>query len=108
MFIGLVKIFNDILKVNDPEKTGTDDRYSFSRIALLICLVAYLCTAVVYVFMSLNAKYTASPEMISAVLNSLEYPIVIFTGYSFGGKSLKVLETIMNFKNKYEIKSKEE
>jgi hypothetical protein len=96
-------LLQDILKVNDLEKSG-EDRYSFARIALFASLLGYLTSAIVYLFVSLNPAYSINIQLVETILVSLQYPILIFSGYSFGGKSLKVLETILGKKEPKESK----
>lgn len=98
--MGLIKqILEDTLKVNDPEKSGTD-KYSFTRIALAWSLFAYLTSAVVYLFLSITNPDSTTPAMLTGVLNSLEFPIMIFSGYAFGGKTLKTLEGVLTNRNR--------
>lgn len=93
------QILEDTLKVNDPEKGGAD-KYSFTRIALAWSLFAYLVSAVFYLFLSVTNPETTSPEMVSGVLTSLEFPIMIFASYTFGGKTLKTIENVLNGRNR--------
>lgn len=93
-----MQILKDILKVNDLEKSG-EDKYSLARVFLFISLIAYISSAIAYMVLSLNQSLRTDIGLIESIMNSLQYPILIFSGYSFGGKSLKVLETIMSRKS---------
>jgi hypothetical protein len=88
-------LLNDILKVNDPEKGG-GDKFSMARVCLLVSVICYFICAVSYLFMSFNPSFISSPEMIKTIMTSLEYPLLLFAGYSFGGKALKTVQDIMD------------
>lgn len=90
------KFLSDILKVNDPEKSE-EDRFSLARVSLLLSILFYFASIVGYLFVTLQYEISDG-KIFELAIEALKYPIAIFTAYSFGGKTLKSIETIINNK----------
>jgi hypothetical protein len=82
------KLLFDILKVNDPEKTG-EDRYSLSRVILLVSSFLYiLCSAILF-FSMFFPEITLNLNLVELTLEALRWPSLAFAADAFGGKFLK-------------------
>lgn len=79
---GRFKIIEDILKTNDPEKSG-GDRYSLSRVCLLISFILIM----VFVFIPFF-KVDDIPNYDSTITTFYNL-ILLFSAYSFGNKAIK-------------------
>lgn len=81
-------LLSDILKVNDPEKSG-DDRFSLSRIIIFVASFLYiLCSAILFFSMFFH-DLNLDLELVELTLEALRWPILAFAAYAFGGKFLK-------------------
>lgn len=91
-----MKIFKDML----TEK-GV---YSQSRIYLLWAIIAYYITLGVLMFKGVSKENTLDLNKFQIIIDALEYAMVLFAGYTFGGKFLNVVQTIglLKHKNKEE------
>jgi hypothetical protein len=92
----IMKIFKDML----TEK-GV---YSQSRIYLLWAIIAYYITLGVLMFKGVSKENTLDLNKFQIIIDALEYAMVLFAGYTFGGKFLNVVQTIglLKHKNKEE------
>lgn len=81
------RFINDLLRVNDPEKSGSD-KYSLSRFLLLISSVLYIIAAIIGYFLLFVEDMSIDVEALNIITESLRWLIAIFAGYSFGGKFL--------------------
>lgn len=86
----IMKIFKDIL----TEK----GMYSQSRVYLLWAIIAYYITLGVLMFKGVSKGNDLDLNRFEIIINALEYSMVLFAGYTFGGKFLNVIETIGKFK----------
>ena len=82
----IMKIFKDILTENG--------RYSQSRIYLLWAIIAYYVTLGVLLVAGMNKTTQLDIENFKIIIDALEYAMVLFAGYTFGGKFLGVIKTI--------------
>ena len=73
------KFLGDILRVNDPEKSG-EDKYSLSRTSLLIS------TLVALVMVMLPFITEIDHTMYDVMTNTIILMIFLYAGYAFGGK----------------------
>jgi hypothetical protein len=81
-----MKIFKDIL----TEK----GIYSQSRIYLLWAIIAYYVTLGILLAAGMNKTTQLDIEKFRIIIDALEYAMVLFAGYTFGGKFLSVIKTI--------------
>ena len=95
----IMKIFKDML----TEK----GMYSQSRVYLLWAIIAYYITLGVLMFKGVSKENTMDLNKFQIIIDALEYAMVLFAGYTFGGKFLNVIETIgsLRHKNKDEEKT---
>ena len=95
----IMKIFKDML----TEK----GMYSQSRVYLLWAIIAYYITLGVLMFKGVSKENTLYLNKFQIIIDALEYAMVLFAGYTFGGKFLNVIETIgsLRHKNKDEEKT---
>ena len=82
----IMKIFKDIL----TEK----GMYSQSRIYLLWAIIAYYVTLGVLMVAGMNRTTQLDIVKFKIIIDALEYAMVLFAGYTFGGKFLGVIKTI--------------
>jgi hypothetical protein len=82
----IMKIFKDILTENGV--------YSQSRIYLLWAIIAYYVTLGLLLAGGLNKTTQLDIEKFRIIIDALEYAMVLFAGYTFGGKFLGVIKTI--------------
>lgn len=95
----IMKIFKDML----TEK----GIYSQSRVYLLWAIIAYYITLGVLMFKGVSKENTLDLNKFQIIIDALEYAMVLFAGYTFGGKFLNVIKTIgsLRHKNKDEEKT---
>ena len=82
----IMKIFKDILTENGM--------FSQSRIYLLWAIIAYYVTLGVLMVAGMNRTTQLDIVKFKIIIDALEYAIVLFAGYTFGGKFLGVIKTI--------------
>jgi hypothetical protein len=87
----IMKIFKDML----TEK-GT---YSQSRIYLLWAIIAYYITLGILMFKGVSKENTLDLNKFQIIIDALEYSMMLFAGYTFGGKFLNVIQTIGSLKH---------
>lgn len=88
----IMKIFKDML----TEK----GMYSQSRVYLLWAIIAYYITLGVLMFKGVSKENTLDLNKFQIIIDALEYAMVLFAGYTFGGKFLNVIETIGSLRHK--------
>ena len=88
----IMKIFKDML----TEK-GV---YSQSRVYLLWAIIAYYITLGILMFKGVTKYSTIDLDKFEIIINALQYAMVLFAGYTFGGKFLNVVETIGSLRHK--------
>jgi hypothetical protein len=79
-------ILNQILK----EK----GRWSQSRIYLFWSIIAYYLTLGIITFGGLNPNYDLDMNKFKIIIDALEYAMVLFAGYTFGGKFVDAFKEI--------------
>ncbi len=82
----IMKIFKDMLT-----ERGI---YSQSRVYLLWAIIAYYITLGVLMFKGVSKGNDLDLDRFQIVIDALEYAMVLFAGYTFGGKFLNVVQTI--------------
>lgn len=87
----VMKIFKDML----TEK-GV---YSQSRVYLLWAVIAYYITLGILMTKGINKENTLDLNKFQIIIDALEYSMVLFAGYTFGGKFLNVIQTIGSLRN---------
>ena len=85
------KLFTDILK--EADKTGIL-KYSQGRVYLFVSIVAYYLTLGIITYKSYVPKSDISLETLKVIIGALQYAMVLFGGYVFGGKFLDVVKVI--------------
>ena len=88
----------DILKVNDPEKSE-EDRFSLARTLLLVSAVLYILATVTGYFLSFFSSIEVNASNLETAIEALKFPVILFASYSFGGKVMKSIKDI-NLKTK--------
>lgn len=81
-------ILYDILKVNDPEKSG-GDKFSMSRLIVFVSSFLYIFCSFILFFSIFFPYFEVNAEFIEMTLEALRWPILAFAAYAFGGKFLK-------------------
>lgn len=79
-------ILNQILKERG--------KWSQSRIYLFWSIIAYYLTLGIITAGGLNPKYDLDMDKFRIIIDALEYAMVLFAGYTFGGKFLDVVKVI--------------
>ena len=81
-----MKIFKDILKENGS--------YSQGRIYLLISIIAYYATLAILTAAGISPKYNEDLDInnFKMIVDGVQYAMVLFGGYVFGGKFLEVVK----------------
>jgi hypothetical protein len=79
-------ILNQILKERG--------KWSQSRIYLFWSIIAYYLTLGIITAGGLNPKYDLDMDKFKIIVDALEYAMVLFAGYTFGGKFLDVVKVI--------------
>lgn len=92
------KFLQDILKVNDPEKSE-EDRFSLARILLLISAILYILATVVGYFLSFFPDIEVDATNLETAIEALKFPVLLFSGYAFSNKLTKYVKDI-NLKTK--------
>ena len=94
------KIFGHILKERHKE-TG-EFRYSQGRIYLFISVLAYFLTLGVITYKSLRPNSDIDVNVTKVIIEALQYAMVLFGGYVFGGKFLDAAKIVFGNNNKKE------
>lgn len=90
-------IFQDILRTNDPEKSG-GDRFSLSRISLFVSTLITLILVILPFFIDIDES------VYDIMTNVIVMIVFLFAGYAFGGKVMST--TAKSKKEIEEIKNK--
>lgn len=81
-----MNIFNDMLK----EK----GKWSQGRVYLLWSVIAYYITLAILLAGGIDKKRDLDVTKFKIIIDALEYAMVLFGGYVFGGKFLEVVKSI--------------
>jgi predicted transcriptional regulator len=94
------QILNEILKENG--------HYSQGRIYLFWSVLAYYVTLGLLTITGIRNK-TANIDInnFTIIINALEYAMVLFAGYVFGGKMIDSIKTVAKFRYNKEEKEEE-
>ena len=87
-----MKIFKDMLTERG--------KFSQSRIYLLCSIIAYYVTLGILTFAGMNKDNPLNIDNFRIIVDALEYAMVLFAGYTFGGKFLDVVKVIGSSKIK--------
>jgi hypothetical protein len=82
-------------------------KYSQSRIYLLWSIIAYYLTLGILTAGGLNPKYDLDMDKFKIIIEALEYAMVLFAGYTFGGKFLDVVKVIGTSRGKKDVKEEQ-
>ena len=81
-----MKLFKDILKERS--------KYSQGRVYLLWSVVAYYITLGILLVGGMSNKQDLDVNKFEIIIQALEYAMVLFGGYVFGGKFLDVVKIV--------------
>ena len=72
--------------------------YSQSRVYMLISIVAYYLTLGILTVAGLSPKYREGLDInnFKMIVDALQYVVMLFAGYTFGGKFIDVIERLKN------------
>jgi hypothetical protein len=82
-------------------------KYSQSRIYLLWSIIAYYLTLGILTAGGLNPKYDLDMGKFKIIIEALEYAMVLFAGYTFGGKFLDVVKIVGTSRSKKDVKEEQ-
>lgn len=86
-----IKIFKDILK----EKTKDGElKYSQGRAYLFVSVICYYLTLAIVTYKAYKPDSNINTETLKIIMEALQYAMVLFGGYVFGGKFLDVVKVI--------------
>lgn len=77
-----------------------DGKVSQSRIYLLCSIIAYYVTLGILTVGGMNKNNPLEVDNFKIIIDALEYAMVLFAGYTFGGKFLDVVKVIGTSKSK--------
>lgn len=84
-------MWKDIL----TEKVGTAKLYSQARVYLLFSVIAYYITLGLVTAKSLKPTMTVEMDSIKIIIDALQWAILLFCSYAFGGKVIDGVKTIL-------------
>lgn len=87
-----MKFFRDILKETD--KTTNETKFSQGRVYMLVSVVAYYLTIGVLLAAGMHATSDIDLTKFKVVIDALEFAMVLFGGYVFGGKIVDVFKVL--------------
>ena len=87
-----MKFFRDILKETD--KTTNETKFSQGRVYMLVSVVAYYLTIGVLLAAGMHATSDIDLTKFKVVIDALEFAMVLFGGYVFGGKIVDVFKIL--------------
>ena len=91
-----IKLFSDILK----EKIDNELIYSQGRVYLLVSIVVYYLTIGLMTARSLKTlNLNVDLDSLKTIIEALQWAILLFAGYVFGGKGLDVIKVLFASKN---------
>jgi hypothetical protein len=70
------------------------NKYSQSRVYLFWAILAYYLTLGILMCKGVNKNNNMDLNKFKIIIDALEYSMVLFAGYTFGGKFLEVVKTI--------------
>jgi len=82
------KVFKQMLTENG------DGKLSQSRIYLLCSVVAYYVTLGIITVGGFHKENPIDMDSFKIIIDALEYAMVLFAGYTFGGKFLDVVKVV--------------
>jgi hypothetical protein len=77
-----------------------DGKVSQSRTYLLCSIIAYYVTLGILTVGGMNKNNPLEVDNFKIIIDALEYAMVLFAGYTFGGKFLDVVKVIGTSKSK--------
>jgi hypothetical protein len=86
-----MNLFKDMLTENN--------KYSQSRVYLLWAIIAYYTTLGILMCKGISKDDKMDLNKFHIVIDALEYAMVLFAGYTFGGKFLNVVKVIGTKRN---------
>lgn len=87
-----MKLFQDILKETD--KTTNEVKFSQGRVYLLLAIIAYYLTLGILVIAGMQKNNDVDLSKFRIVVDALEFALVLFGGYVFGGKIVDVFRAL--------------
>jgi hypothetical protein len=87
-----MKFFRDILKETD--KATNENKFSQGRVYMLVSVVAYYLTIGVLLAAGMHATADIDLTKFKVVIDALEFAMVLFGGYVFGGKIVDVFKVL--------------
>ncbi len=91
------RLLNDILKEAGPDKTY---RYSQGRTYLFASVVLYLVVIFILFLKTFKLGFNLDKEIIDKSIDALQWSIILFASYAFGGKGLDTLKYLFELKDK--------
>jgi hypothetical protein len=85
------KLWKDML----TERVGSEKIYSQGRVYLLWSVAAYYITLGFITVKGLRPDMSISMEPLKVIIDALQWAMMLFAGYVFGGKGLEVIKAIM-------------
>jgi hypothetical protein len=87
-----MKFFRDILKETDT--TTNETKFSQGRVYMLVSVVAYYLTIGVLLAAGMHKTADVDLTKFKVVIDALEFAMVLFGGYVFGGKIVDVFKIL--------------
>jgi hypothetical protein len=87
-----MKLFRDILKETDHNTQ--EAKFSQGRVYLLIAIIAYYLTLGILVIAGMNKNNDVDLSKFRIVVDALEFALVLFGGYVFGGKLVDIFRVL--------------
>ena len=85
------KLFKDILKENG-------NKYSQGRFYLLLSAFAYYITLAILTVKGINKGNEIDLDSFKIIIDALQYALILFAGYVFGGKIATTVKDIKGVK----------
>lgn len=90
-----LQLFQDILK--EKVKSGKI-KWSQGRIYLFVSILAFYACLSFLTYKGMSKGEEIDLDSFGIVVDSLKWSLMLFSGYVFGGKGLRVAEKLMNTK----------
>ena len=87
------KMWKEMLRETDP--TGQKS-YSQARVYLLFSVVAYYITLGIVTWKAMHPSTDISEGSLKTILEALQWAILLFAGYAFGGKLIDGFKTVFS------------
>lgn len=84
-----------ILKEMLTERDGAGRSYSQSRIYLLVSVISYYLTLGFASVKGLRPDITIDVQTLKVIIDALQWAMMLFAGYTFGGKGLEVIKVVL-------------